>query len=265
MKWGSPLGKITTQKLTEFFGMMTSSSPDERHSAVSGIKAAPPAEMADVLSDPDLSVEILDFFARHSSGRIEWVQALKKNPSLPVYLHEFLGEDGAFMDNSAAAAPVEGADAARNRAPEDKAEPEDHKRLSMEQRIQKMNVGEKIKLAFKGDKEARNLLVKDTNREVYMSVLENPGIKESELELLTKNTGTNSEILRTIGRNREWTSNRNIVKSLMFNPKTPLDVSIRFLPRMNLRDLELIDASRSLPSALRANAKRLIAQKRKSR
>jgi hypothetical protein len=137
--------------------------------------------------------------------------------------------------------------------------------LSLTLRIQNMGAGEKIKLALKGDKEARAILLKSTNRQIYMSVLDNPGIKESEIEMLTKNTSTNSEILRAIGRNREWTANRNVMKNLVMNSKTPVEVSNRFLSRMSAKDLEFVVKSRNLPMAVRNNAKRLIEQKKKGR
>jgi len=144
-------------------------------------------------------------------------------------------------------------------------ENERDKNLSLTLLIQNMGVGEKIKLALKGDKEARTILLKSTNRQIYMSVLENPGIKESEVEMLTKNTSTNSEILRAIGRNREWTANRNVMKNLVMNSKTPVEVSNRFLTRMSVKDLEFIFKSRNLPMAVRSNAKRLMEQKKKGR
>lgn len=143
--------------------------------------------------------------------------------------------------------------------------PDNDKELTLTQRVQFMTVGEKIKLAFKGDKESRTLLLKDTNREIYMSVLENPGLKETEVEMITKNTATNADILRAIGKNREWSSNRNIMRNLVRNSKTPVELSIRFLPRMNFKDLEFIAKSRNLPMAVRTNAKRLVSSKRKGR
>jgi len=144
-------------------------------------------------------------------------------------------------------------------------EDEEDKNLSLTLRIQSMGVGEKIKLAMKGDKEARGILLKSTNRQIYMSVLENPGIKESEIEMLTRNTSTNSEILRAIGRNREWSASRNIMKNLVMNSKTPVEVSNRFLTRLSAKDLEFIVKSRNLPMAVRNNAKRLMEQKKKGR
>ncbi len=246
--------KVDAGKLTLLFRMLMSQNPDEHRVGVKAIREISPDDLAEVLSDPELSFEVLDYFVRHAGNRTDWIEALKKNPSLSEELHGVL--EASHPDS------IAGEEVAKE---DTNVEEPELEHLSVEQRIQKMTVGEKIKMALKGNKEARSVLVKDTNREVFMSVLENPGIKDSEIELLAKNTGTNSEILRVVGRNREWTSNRNVVKSLLLNSKTPVDVSVRFLPRMSLRDLEMIDKSRSLPSSLRANAKRLIAQKKKSR
>ena len=128
-----------------------------------------------------------------------------------------------------------------------------------------MNIGQKIKAAMKGDKEYRTILIKDTNRDVYKAVLNNPGLKENEVEMLTKNTGTNVEILRAIANNREWMANRNIVNGIVMNPKTPVDLSIRFLSRLSKKDMELITKSRSLPVALRNTAKGILSSRTKKK
>ena len=83
--------------------------------------------------------------------------------------------------------------------------------------------------------------------------------------MLTKNTGTNQEILRAIANNREWVANRNILHGLVMNPKTPVSLSIRFLSRMGRKDMEFIAKSRSLPVALRNNAKRILSAKQKTK
>jgi len=140
---------------------------------------------------------------------------------------------------------------------------EDDRDLNTFQRIMRMNVGQKIKTAFKGDKEARPRLVRDSNREVYMAVLENPGMTESEIEAIAKNSGTNSDILRKISRNKEWMANHSILKGLVSNPKAPVEVATRFLPHLTDKELELLESSKNLPSALRLNAKRIIQARKK--
>ncbi|MCK5351614.1 hypothetical protein KAJ77_03495, partial [bacterium] len=183
------------------------------------------------------------YFARHAGERRDWIEALLSNPSLPE-------EDRVLLVAANATLPEEMEEV-----------PEDEEDLNISQRIQRMNIGQKIKTGMKGDKEARTILIKDTNRDVYMAVLKNPGLKENEIEMLTKNTGTNVEILRAIANNREWVANRNILNGLVMNPKTPVNLSIRFLSRLGRKDIEFIAKSRSLPVALRNNAKRMISTK----
>ena len=228
-------------------------APDQktRDAAARAMKNLDPEKVSVLLREEALSHDVLVFFARHASGRRDWVESLLSNPSLP--------EEGR-----AALTPlVQEASPSMEETAEETAE--DGKEINLSQRIAGMTVGEKIKLAMKGDKEARTILIKDPNRQVFMSVLSNPGIKENEVEMIAKNTGTNADILRAIARNREWVSNRNIMISLVMNPKTPVELSVRFLPRLMKKDLEFIVKSRALPMAVRTNARRLVLAKAKGR
>ncbi|UCG37929.1 MAG: hypothetical protein JSV00_06925 [bacterium] len=215
--------------------------------AARALKGLDPEKVTALLRDPALSRDAIVYFTRHAGQRVDWIESLLNNPSLPDEERSVLLSSRDSL--TPGGEPGEG----------------DDDSLSLSQRIQAMTVGEKIKLAMKGDKEARNILVKDNNKQVYMAVLGNPGLKESEIEMLARNTGTNTEILRAICRNREWISNRNIMHSVVMNPKTPPEISIRFLPRLSKKDLDFITKSRSLPQALRTNAKRLLLSKAKGR
>lgn len=227
--------------------MLNAADQKSRDVAARVLRELDPSKVAVLLRDVGMSREALVFFGRHAGGRKDWVESLLSNPSFPEE------EKALLSPGTGEGSP--GEDPSVN----------DEEDLTLVQRIGKMRVGEKIKLAMKGDKEARKILVKDTNREVFMAVLNNPGIKESEIEMLAKNTGTNADILRFIGRKREWIANRNIMLSLVLNPKTPLGISIRFLPRLNKNDLEFITKSRALPMTLRTNARRLLLAKAKGR
>ena len=240
--------------------MMMSGDANDREVALRAMSKASSEDILNHLSDPDLPIEAMEFFAGNEEDREEWIAALRRNPSLPSSLRARLEPSQATAREGDT-----GLDPDVNRGEEDaKTEVED-KELSLDQKIQRMTVGEKIKAALKGGKETRSILLKNPNRQIFMSVLENPGLKEHEIEMLTRNTSTNVEILRAIAKNREWTSKKNILKGLVMNSKTPLQISMRFLPRMSLKELESIDRSRNLPSALRLNAKRLFLQKKKGR
>jgi len=238
-----PPGKMDALHLGVLIKMLESEGARERDVAVRALKEITPENITVLLRDPKLAPEAIEYFARHAGERRDWIEALLSNPSLQE-------EDRVLLVAANATLPEEMEEV-----------PEDEEDLNISQRIQRMNIGQKIKTAMKGNKEARTILIKDTNRDVYMAVLKNPGLKENEIEMLTKNTGTNVEILRAIANNREWVANRNILNGLVMNPKTPVNLSIRFLSRLGRKDIEFIAKSRSLPVALRNNAKRMISSK----
>jgi hypothetical protein len=238
-----PRTETNARQLSIIIKMLRAHDSKTRDVAVRALKAVDPERITSLLGDPDLTTEAAAYFARHVGERRGWIEALLANPSLSE-------EDRALLTAARASLPEE-------EAPEE-VEEED---LNVGQRIARMNVGQKIKAAMKGDKEFRSILIKDSNREVFMSVLNNPGLKEAEVEMLAKNTGTSADILRAIANNREWVTNRNIVHALVMNPKTPVNLSIRFLPRLGRKDIEFIAKSRSLPQALRNNARRIVSAK----
>ncbi len=51
--------------------------------------------------------------------------------------------------------------------------------------------------------------------------------------------------------------NYSIVKNLINNPKTPLDVSLHLFPRLNATDLVKLTANKNVPETLRSSAQKL--------
>ena len=66
------------------------------------------------------------------------------------------------------------------------------------------------------------------------------------------------DVLRVIATSRVWTKNYAIVAGLSKNPKTPVTVSLRLLPRLNDRDLAMLSIDRNVPDALRIAARRKV-------
>jgi hypothetical protein len=65
------------------------------------------------------------------------------------------------------------------------------------------------------------------------------------------------EILRLIANNRKYRRNNTIVRNLMFNPKTPLEVTLHMLPNIPAQDLKLLMGNKNVPDTLRTSAMRL--------
>ncbi len=131
------------------------------------------------------------------------------------------------------------------------------------QRIQHMKVAEKVQFALRAGKDARSLLLKDPNRQVAQAVLASPKITEDEILFIAQSRNVSDDILRTVGKNKEWLKNYAVVFSLVSNPKTPLGISVQLLSSIRVKDLGILSKNRNVPEAIRSGANRLLLAKQK--
>jgi hypothetical protein len=135
-------------------------------------------------------------------------------------------------------------------------------RLSIYQYVQTINTGQKIKLALKGNKEARMLLIKDSNKVVSSAVVKNPRITDSEVLAACQNKTINDEILRLICMKAEWLKHYSIQAALANNPKTPFQTALRFMRMLTANDLKKLSKNKNAPAQLQKMAKELYETKR---
>jgi hypothetical protein len=129
---------------------------------------------------------------------------------------------------------------------------------SILQRIQKLSVSERIHLALRGNKEVRTILLRDTNKEVIITVLDNPKITDTEIEIIAKSRSVPDEILRKITKKREWMKNYAILFSVVTNPKTPAGIAVPLVSELKTRDLAIIANNRNISEGVRITAKKLL-------
>lgn len=132
-------------------------------------------------------------------------------------------------------------------------------RVSMLNRIMKMGVKDRVKLGMKGDREARNILIRDPNKLVSSAVINNPRITEQEVENVAAMRSISEDILRQIATNRHWTRSYNIQHNLVRNPRTPIASAMTIMSRLQLRDLTALSKNRNVSDAVRRHATRLLA------
>jgi len=136
--------------------------------------------------------------------------------------------------------------------------------LTLLQKIQGLPVAEKRLLAMRGGREARSILIKDTNKQIVMAVLDNPKIKEAEVEMFAKSRSIPDEALRRITRTKEWMKNYGVLLAVVSNPKTPAGVAVPLLFNLKLRDLMALEKNRNVAEVIRTTSKKLV-QSRKGR
>jgi hypothetical protein len=134
------------------------------------------------------------------------------------------------------------------------AEPDPVKRETLLKQIAHMNVVQRLTLALKGNREARMILIKDPNKLVQRCVLQSPRLTDMEVEAFAKMTNLSEEVFRVISLTRKFIKSYVIMKNLVNNPKTPLDISLHLLPRLNANDLKLLTTNKNIPDTLRSIA-----------
>ncbi|MFY9398769.1 MAG: hypothetical protein WAR22_10440 [Desulfomonilia bacterium] len=131
---------------------------------------------------------------------------------------------------------------------------------SLFQSIQSMSVSEKLDLARKGNKEARSILMRDSNRLVQLAVIQSPKITEGEVLMIAGNRQIDDEVLKYIANNREWLKNYQIRVALANNPKTPLPHALKQVVFLKERELTLLSKSKSVARALSTAAAQRLKQ-----
>lgn len=129
--------------------------------------------------------------------------------------------------------------------------------------VQTLSVFQKIKLARTGNKEARALLIRETNKIVSAAVIRSPKITEQEVMGFAKSRNVGDEVLRLISMNRDWTKNYQVKLGLAGNPKCPQPVAMRFVNYLQEKDLLGLMKSKDVPSAVATHARRLLSKKGK--
>ena len=130
-------------------------------------------------------------------------------------------------------------------------------RVSLIRKIMFMNVKDRMKLAMKGDREARGILIRDSNRIVCSAVVKNPRITEQEVENISAMRTVANEVLRLISMNRTWARSYTIIHNLARNPRTPIPTAMSVLLRIRTKDLLQISQNRNVSETVRRQAQRL--------
>ncbi len=140
-----------------------------------------------------------------------------------------------------------------------------NQRLNMTNRIRRMNVLDKMRLGLKGNIEARQILIKSANKMVQECVLRNPRMTIEEVIKIAKDKTMREELIRIVTSNKEWVKNYEVVHQLCWNPKTPLTTALKFLHRLNLKDVISISKSKQVPGMLAVAARKEVENKQKFR
>jgi hypothetical protein len=130
-----------------------------------------------------------------------------------------------------------------------------------ENQIRGLPLAVRVKLAYGASKSLRNILLKDPSPQVSLTALTRSAMSDKEIEMICQSRTVSEEILTEVARHREWIGKYRIMLVLVKNPRTPVNISTKYLPRCAARDLKLLTVDRNIPDPVRSRAKVLYRQK----
>ena len=237
---------------------------ENQRSALHTLESWPSQELQQVLRDPSAPGQVLDFVATNLAvGRKDLREALLRNASLAAPMREWLETVAGLIaeaeSSEASEAPLpvpaagEEARASRAIAPP--------KQGTTLQRTTGMSVVEKVKTALTGNSEERLILVRDSNKLVARAVMQSAKLSDHEVESFAAMKDVCEDVLRLIAINRKFMKMYVVVRALVSNPRTPIDISVPLLKHAHDQDLRTLVYNRNVPDVIRKTAQKIIRQK----
>jgi len=137
----------------------------------------------------------------------------------------------------------------------------EERRDSTLQKIAKLDIRGRITLAMRGSKEDRSILIRDSTKLVAIAVLESPKITDGEVEAIALQKNVLESVLRAIPMKRRFAKNYGIMRNLVYNPRTPLDLSLGLMKNLLIHDLKNLSANKEVSDTIRKLALRMFKQK----
>jgi hypothetical protein len=181
----------------------------------------------------------------------------------------FAEDDAASPENNDApadstandkASPSASAGAAAKPARTKPAEAAGHRDNTL-QKINKLDVKGRIQLALKGSKEERSILIRDGTKVVALAVLEAPKLSDGEVEKFALQKNVLEAVLRQIPLKRRFMKNYIVVRNLVANPRTPLDLGLGLMKHLLTQDLKNLSANKEVSETVRKLALKMYKQK----
>lgn len=225
-----------------------------------GTITSPAANENILADDPEIQTAVSTFMTEHA-------KEIAAEPEKPFHAIGGIHEDVLLVDDppppvaSAAAAAAAAAPTPAPKPAHKIVKPEHDKRDSVLQKINKLDIKGRIQLAMKGTKEERSILVRDGTKIVAIAVLESPKITDGEVEKFASQKNVLEAVLRAIPMKRRFAKSYAIVRNLVFNPRTPLDVSLGLMKNLLVADLRNLSGNKEVSETVRKLALRMFKQK----
>jgi len=237
--------------------MAADPAPEASEAATDGVADVPDEAVSAYLAEhgPEIAAE-QDKPFQPVGGIVELLGA----DYFPVSENKTMTEIAGSEEKAVASAGVATAAAARPQ-PVTGASPNPGKRDNTLQKINRLDVKGRIQLAMKGNKEERSILIRDGTKVVALAVLDAPKISDGEVEKFALQKNVLEAVLRQIPLKRRFMKNYIVVRNLVSNPRTPLDLGLGLMKHLQMQDLKNISANKEVSETVRKLAMKMYKQK----
>jgi hypothetical protein len=114
---------------------------------------------------------------------------------------------------------------------------------------------------MRGSRDERLILIRDRSKVVALSVLESPKLNETEMESIAAMTSVQEAVLRAIATKRRFMKHYGVVRALIMNPRTPLEVGMPLVAHLLTIDLQYLTRNKNVNETIRKIAFNLFRQR----
>jgi hypothetical protein len=131
-----------------------------------------------------------------------------------------------------------------------------HAEQMLEARLPALAVGERVALARRASRGLIRTLCDSLEPRVLLALLDNPYLRESEIERFAGADTTPAATLDAIARHARWSARRSVLLALVSNPRTPVPTALRLLAELRSSDLHGLANDVKVPAIVRVAAER---------
>jgi hypothetical protein len=134
---------------------------------------------------------------------------------------------------------------------------------NIHQKLLRLNTQQKIRLAQVANLPARMLFIHSPIKLISLAVLKNPKLTESEVLRYAQQKNLVEDVLAAIAKDPKWIKTYPIKLAIVSNPKTPLSVSVNFLPHLRENDLKALSRDKNISTVLSRAAQQMLMKRKK--
>lgn len=139
--------------------------------------------------------------------------------------------------------------------------PDTRGQIPLDRKIAVMAVGEKVQLALHGNRDARQLLMRERAGVIQSSLVRNPKITLDEVQALARAPQLAPDTAETLAQHPIYGASPQIAMALVRNPRTPLPIATQLVAKLGPADLRTVAKGLGVRTQVAAVARKRLVER----